>query len=257
MTRLCDVQTFIRLSKSVICPQELDRLISDISRDMGFDFYALIHHVDLARYSPDLEHLENGELLALWNYPESWVEIYQERNIVANDPVLMASQRTNVGFAWDDIEDLIKITPAHRAITEDTRRAGLANGFTVPANVPGELKGSCSFAVKTGRILPEKNLIMAQAVGAFAFQAARAMVAKANMNASTPPKRLGDRQLECIALMARGKSDWEIGSILGIAENTVRRHIALAKKHYDVASRFQIAMRAIFEEKITIYEVLN
>ena len=258
MTQLSDVETFIQLSKCVTEPQDLERLISDISREMGFDFYALIHHVDLMAYSPDLDHMEQGTLVALWNYPEAWVENYQARNIVANDPVLMASHRTNVGFAWEDMGDLINITPLHKAITEDTRRAGLAQGFTVPAHIPGEVNGSCNFAVRTGRPLPRKNLVMAQLVGSFAFQAARRMVVKARIKGPpSPPKKLGNRQLECIALMARGKSDWEIGRILGISELTVRRHLTLAKERYDVASRFQVAVRAMFEGQIALSDVLT
>lgn len=258
MTQLSDVNSFIEISKSVTRPQDLDRLIADISREMGFDHYALIHHVDLTAYTSDLDHMEKGSLVALWNYPETWVEQYHERNIVANDPVLIASQRTNVGFAWEDMGDLIKITPLHRAITEDTRRAGLAQGFTVPAHIPGETIGSCSFAVKTGRALPRDNLAMAQLVGSFAFQAARAMVVKARQKGPPDvPKRLGNRQLQCIALMARGKSDWEIGRILGISDLTVRRHLTLAKEHYDVTSRFQMAMRAMFEGQISLSDVLG
>jgi LuxR family quorum-sensing system transcriptional regulator CciR len=258
MTQLSDVHRFIELSKSVREPRDLDSLIADITKEMGFDYYALIHHVDLAAYSSDLDHIEKGELVALWNYPEAWVEEYHTRNIVTNDPVLLASQRTNVGFVWEDMGDLIKITPLHRAITDDTRRAGLAQGFTVPAHIPGETNGSCNFAVRTGKQLPRENLAMAQLVGSFAFQAARTLVEKARRK-GTPSahKRLGNRQLECIALVARGKSDWEIGQILGISEFTVRRHLMLAKEHYEVASRYQVVTRAMFEGQISISDVLT
>lgn len=258
MTQFSDVLTFIEISKSITQPRDLDRLIADITKEMGFDHYALIHHVDLTAYSTDLDHMKKGNLAALWNYPEAWVEEYQARNIVANDPVLIASQRTNVGFVWEDMGDLIKITPLHRAIADDTKRAGLAQGFTVPAHIPGETNGSCNFAVGTGRPLPRENLAMAQLVGSFAFQAARAMVEKARRKVTpATTKRLGNRQLECIALVAQGKSDWEIGQILGISEFTVRRHLMLAKEHYDVVSRFQVVTRAMFEGQISLSDVIS
>src|SRR3546814_9643029 len=69
---------------------------------MGFDYFSLIHHVDLSPLSADLAHMDQGDLIGLTNYPQEWVEIYQRRNIVANDPILLASHQTNVGFAWDD-----------------------------------------------------------------------------------------------------------------------------------------------------------
>jgi LuxR family quorum-sensing system transcriptional regulator CciR len=258
MSQITDIHTFIELSRSVSNPRDLDRLVLDITREMGFDHYALIHHADLTAYSSDLQHIDDGQLVALWNYPEAWVEVYHERNIVASDPVLIASQKTNVGFAWEDMGDLITITPLHRAITEDTRRAGLVAGFTVPAHVPGEVNGSCNFAVKSGRALPRQNLLMAQLVGSFAFQSARAMVENARKSQlPAPNKQLGNRQLECIALMARGKTDWEISRVLGISELTVRRHITLAKERYGVNSRVQLAMRVLFEGKIALSDVLT
>src|SRR3546814_8079377 len=59
-------------------------------------------------------------------------------------------------------------------------------------------------------------------------------------------------QLECIALVARGKSDWEIGKILGISQLTVKRHMLLAREQLNVTKRIQIAMRALFDGQIAL-----
>lgn len=257
MTQFADVEHFIEQSKRAATPRDLERLLAAISADMGFDYYALIHHVDLAPMDPGLAHMEEGSLVALTNYPEGWVEAYVARNIVANDPVLLASHRSNVGFRWDEVPNLIKVTSAHRAITEDTRKAGLERGYTVPAHVPGEANGSCNFAMRTGRPLPERNLLMAQMVGSFAFQAARSMVMRAR-GRPKPPSRspLSPRQLECLALVARGKSDWEIARILGIGPESVKHHVKMAREHYDVPTRVQAAFRAVFESQLTLSDVV-
>ncbi|HWH21970.1 MAG TPA: LuxR family transcriptional regulator [Allosphingosinicella sp.] len=256
MTGFADVERFIEDSKRAATPRELESLLSSITGEMGFDYYALIHHVDLAPMNRALTHMEDGSLVALTNYPEGWVEAYVARNIVANDPVLLASHRSNVGFKWEDVPKFIDVTSAHRSITEDTRKAGLEQGYTVPAHVPGEANGSCNFAMRTGRRLPEENLLMAQMVGSFAFQAARAMVMKAR---SAPPlhvRPLTTRQLECLALVARGKSDWEIAHILGIGAESVKHHVKMAREHYDVPTRIQAAFRAVFESQLTISDVV-
>src|ERR1044072_6331926 len=151
MTQLHDVQYFIDASRRVASPQKLEQLISDICSGMGFDFCALVHHVDLSPMNSQLTHMADGTLVAITNYPPGWVETYVARNIVANDPVHLASHRTNVGFRWDEVSELIEVTSAHRAITADTRKAGIEQGYTVPANVPGEANGSCSFAMREGR----------------------------------------------------------------------------------------------------------
>lgn len=258
MSRFDAVQAFVDEARTLHRPSELRGLLDAITKEMGFDYFALIHHVDLSGYSEALTHMEEGELVALGTYPESWIEQYIADNIVANDPVLLASHRTNVGFCWSDIPTLIPVTEAHREIRERTVMAGIDDGFTVPAHVPGEANGSCNFAVATARALPHDNLKMAQLVGGFAFQAARAMVFNAFPQAKRAIKGpLTQRQLECVLYAAKGKSDWEIGQILGISQGTVKRHIEDARAHYEVGSRMQVVMRALFEGQIGLVDALR
>ncbi|NHK27173.1 LuxR family transcriptional regulator [Parvularcula flava] len=258
MSRLKTVQAFVDEARHLRRPSDLRALLACITMEMGFDYFALIHHVDLTGYSQALTHMEEGRLVALATYPESWVEQYIAGNIVANDPVLLASQRTNIGFCWSEIPELIPVTPAHIDIREQTIRAGIDDGFTVPAHVPGEANGSCNFAMATGRDLPGANLGMAQLVGGFAFQAARAMVVNACPDARLSDKgALTQRQLDCVLLAAKGKSDWEIGRILGISQGTVKRHIEAAREHYEVGSRMQVVMRVLFEGRIGLVDALR
>ena len=259
MSRFGDVERFIEESRRAATPQALDNLLAGISTEMGFDYYALVHHLDLAPMNPSLTHMEEGQLIALTNYPPAWVETYIAREIVTNDPVHLASHRTNVGFRWDEVDRLIPVTTAHREIRCDTLKAGIEQGYTVPANVPGEANGSCSFAMHLGRRLPEENLAMAQLVGSFAFQAARTLLLKARSKtaAAPAPAPLTNRQLECVLLVGKGKSDWEIGRILGISEETVKHHLKAAREHYDVPRRVQVVMRAVYEGQIAITDLLK
>jgi LuxR family quorum-sensing system transcriptional regulator CciR len=151
---------------------------------------------------------------------------------------------------------LINFTENHRQIVEKTRQAGIGDGFTVPANVPGELSGSCNFAVKTGSHAPPSSFAMAQLVGSFAFQAARTIVAHSRGFEPFSKVELTERQLECIVLVARGKTDWEIGKILNISEETVKQHIANARERYDVTKRMQVVLRALYDGLVPLSELL-
>lgn len=256
MTQLSDVQAFIDLSRRATSPAELHALMQGISREMGFDHFALVHHVDLRPFGTLDGHLLTTEFVALSDYPQYWVDQYVSDEIVNFDPILLASQRTNVGFGWDQIHELIDITPMHLKTIERARHAGIDDGFTVPANVPGEINGSCNFAVGPKRAAPRINFPMAQLVGSFAFQAARSMVVRSRGLTARPPVKLTDRQLECIVLVARGKTDWEIGTILGISEQTVKQHIADARSRYDVPKRMQVVLRALFDGAVPLSEML-
>jgi LuxR family quorum-sensing system transcriptional regulator CciR len=258
LTQLADVQRFIDESRRVKTAAALEDLLAGVTREMGFEYYALLHHVDLSGYSSELDHMEQGNLVALSNYPPGWIENYISRNLVTTDPVVLASHRTSVGFKWEEVPNLIKVTAKHRQHAENALSNGIADGFTVPAHVPGEANGSCNFAMGAGRPLPEENLAMAHMIGAYAFQAARALVLNAKgMSNYTPRVPLSQRQLECTFLVGRGKTDWEIAKILGISEETVKRHLRDAREHYDVPKRVQLVIRAVFDGQISLSDLLS
>ena len=257
MSQLADVQAFIDRSRGVVRPEELHDLMLGISREMGFAYFALAHHVDFKSFGTFSDHLLTGEFIALSNYPQAWVDQFLSDEIVSFDPILLASQRTNVGFGWDQLGELINLTDAHREVLDRARSLGIGDGFTVPANVPGEFSGSCNFAVDPYRGPPTDNFPMAQLVGSFAFQSARKLVLRMRSLSEGPAVQLTDRQIECIVLVARGKTDWEIGRILGISEETVKQHIADARQRYDVTKRVQVVLRALYDGLVPISEMLN
>jgi len=234
----------------------LDALLQSITKEMGFDHFALIHHIDLSPFEHELGHMTSGQLIALSDYPEDWVAEYIDEDIVTRDPVLLASQRTNVGFAWSDLPRLITLNRPLLEQLERGRIAGIGNGFTVPSNVPGEANGSCNFVVKTGKDLPSSELMMAQLVGSYAFEAGRSIITRAKKRRTSVVK-LTPRQLECLALIGRGKTDWEISKILGISENTVKEYIDDARARYSVNKRVQAVIRAIYDGHLPLSELLR
>lgn len=255
MSQYDDVHCFVDSSQKITSPEELYGLMQDVSREMGFDHFALIHHVDLPSARLD-GPLVTRELIALSDYPSAWVDQYLGEHMVRDDPVLLASRQTIAGFAWDRIGELIKLTAAHRSLIERTREAGIVDGFTVPAYVPGEPSGSCNFAVGPGREIPRQNLLMAQLVGSYAFAAARTLAQRIN---DVPVRRrvtLTPRLRDCIELAARGKSDWEIGQILGLSAVTVTTYMQRARALYDVPTRMQVVLMALHDGEIAFNAIL-
>jgi DNA-binding CsgD family transcriptional regulator len=241
-------ESFLREIAAAADPAALADCLAAISRELGFSYFALSHHVDVRTA------LEPA--IRLHNYPDDWVEYYDSRKLGVSDPVHRASHLTSVGFAWSDIPGLISLTPGDLEILERAEGQGIGNGFTVPANVPGESNGSCSFASPRGTSLRAEEFPIAQLVGSFAFEAARKLW-RMRSPVTEPFARLTDRQRECVLWMARGKSDWEISQILGITHETVIRHLKHARERYGVSKRTMVAIQALFEGAFSFNDVLR
>lgn len=56
---------------------------------------------------------------------------------------------------------------------------------------------------------------------------------------------IGPREVECLHWAARGKTNWEIGKILDISENTVRYHLKKAYKRLEANTRSRAVSRAL------------
>lgn len=220
---------------------DLSLVLGGISLELGFDYYALLHHGSLVR--------QRRGLMRLVRYPQGWSDEFERFGFARDDPVHCACSRVNTGFCWDEVSSIIELTGRHKAILARSGRFGLGAGFTVPANIPGEPRGSCSFAVRSGKALPVRHLRYAELVGAHAFRTARRILG--TYGASRAP-HLSRRELQCVELVAQGKSDFEIAIILGISCETARQYVKRARSAYDVVSRTQLAVRALQDGRFVL-----
>jgi len=226
-------------------PDDLRLLLEEATKELGFHYFALLHH-RCVRSSSD-------HLIRLDNYPGTWEKELLNRHDVAADPVHLASLRTNAGFGWDEIGGLLPLSSSQRRILERSRYHGLGPGFTVPANVPGEPSGSCSFAVGRGRPLPVRRLLCAELIGVHAFRAARRIYGFA---AAGGIPRLSRRERQCLRLVAAGKTDWEIATILGISVETARQYVKRARAAYGVVSRAQLVACGLRDALVSFDEAI-
>ena len=239
------VKPYFRYFSEVATGSELADLLESVTRDLGFRYFALTHHVDIRR-NPD-------KTIRLLNYPGEWVEYYDANCLGVTDPVHRASHVTTLGFAWSKIPLLIALTALDREILARGESNGIGEGFTVPAHVPGESHGSCTFANPAGTTLPEASLALAQLVGHYAFDAARRLW----QVRPEPVAGLTERQRECLRWVALGKSDWEIAQILGIRHHTVIMHLKQARDRYGGGKRSALVAHALYDTSITFPDIFR
>lgn len=216
-------------------PSDLDDILHEVRKYLGCSFFALSHHVDFLG-AP-------GTGLRVHNYPEEWAHWFDTQRLGLSDPVHRASQQTSAGFLWRDMVREVSLAASDRTVFARARRHGIGDGLTIPAHVPGDAHGSCSFAWRRGAAPEPGALVFAQSIANFAFEAAR----RIHGPRGEPRRRLTDRQRECLLWAARGKTDWEISRIMGIGHMTVVDHIRNARGRYDAATRAMLIVRALFD----------
>lgn len=240
-----DVDAFIGPLRSAGKLADVGCILKDVCDVVGARYYAVAQHLDA--------HESGAAGFRIHNYPEHWASWFDDQKLGRIDPVHRASQKSLVGFRWSSVPDLISLSPRDGKILDAARDYGLGGGFTVPANVPGEALGSCSFVAADDDDLDEAVLPYAQLAGQFAFEAARRM----SSARTEPPAALTDRQIECILWVGRGKTDWEIASILGVSPNTVIEHLRNARQRYTAATRAMLPVRALYEGALSFADLFR
>ena len=243
------VQDFSRSARAASGHVRLRVALCEAARALGF------HHVLLQ---------EASGTIWLADMPADWC---MQPTAAEDDAVLAVAPQTYVPFLWSDVPRLTALSPAQRAFLDGAAAAGVGAALAVPIHHPrgaGEagsysiFAGCCSFLMKTGVSLPLESLAAAHYVGAAAFEAAERLhgiCVSTSLECGVP--RLTPRQRDCVVLAAQGKSDWEIGQLLGISESTVHKHIEDAKRRFGVSTRIQLVVRSLFDAKLSFSDVMK
>ncbi len=241
-----DIRLFVQAANGARTVNALGGLTERAIRKLGFDHFALIHHVDIYR--------GGGETVFLHNFPEGWAATVHVRSYLPDDPVLEVCRRQSAPFLWSEIPSLIALSPRQREILRAARRAGLVHGYSVPIHAEGEPVGSCSFTSQGEPAAAALAAVMS--IGIFAFDAARKLLRRGRAPAANRP-RLTRRERDCILLAGRGSSDLEISQILGIVEAQVSRHIEDARRKYGAATAMELVVRALYRAELTFADLID
>jgi LuxR family transcriptional regulator, quorum-sensing system regulator BjaR1 len=212
---------------------ELNRRFGDVVHQFGVRFFTTV--VAARPGQPLTPQVLGGEVL-----PE-WTNHYAERGFARVDPVLRMLFSTNHSFTWREAAARAEAPLAKRMFDEVKDVTGADGALVVPLH---DCSGLTSAVILSGpgvEFGPDVRPALHMAALYFSG------VANDLLNKRWGPEAcpLTARQLECLRWVMEGKTDWEIGEILGIAESTVHNHIEAAKRILGVGTRTQAFMEAL------------
>jgi LuxR family quorum-sensing system transcriptional regulator CciR len=212
---------------------------------LGFRYFALCSHVDP-------ERRPKGAII-LHNYPAAWAERHRRLKYSRRDPVFLRAREQSLAFLWEDPAFLALLDPDQRAILDDAAAHGLKHGATIPLHGPHRYSASCSVVAETG-LLSTELVHQATWFAAYAYDAGRRIAGPMDKR---PRHRLPRRERQTLELVALGKSDEEIGAILGIDAATAHGYIESAKRRLNATKRTHAVAYAIYTEAINLEDVFG
>jgi DNA-binding CsgD family transcriptional regulator len=195
-------KTSSRVSKAL---QEIRPLLSEIA-SAGYSIG--VHGNRLF----DREHFE-------CTYPMEWQITYEKEIKISADPIVRWIAFNTGGIRWSDVKLL---TSANEAMMKEAAKFGLNYGYVISRG--NLLKRSFLSMARDDREFSEVEIVAASAL----FDAA--------LSKLEDQITFSSRQLEVIQRMADDMTNDEIAQEIGISPETVRKHLAAAKKRIGVES---------------------
>jgi LuxR family transcriptional regulator, quorum-sensing system regulator SolR len=210
---------------------EVDRF----AKQLGFDHFVYMLSITAPSLKPQ-RFLLNG-------YPAGWMDRYLSADYFKVDPLLRQAQRSALPLLWDEH----RLAQEDVAFWEEARQFGLNAGLSFA--VHGEPGTLGIFSMSRDQLIEMEGQDLAALLGrGHVFATVLHQVAcrlEMPQRLSIRDTVLTPRERECIKWSAEGKTAWEVGQILGIAERTAVFHINNVVQKLDAANKTQAIVRAV------------
>ena len=138
-------------------------------------------------------------------------------------------------YTWAMVLDEEPLQPEMRDIFDFIAQYDIRDGFCVPIHGPAGYQGLVSLLAPGKLDLSAREQSTLEMMSRAIHDRCRATVGFGMIDTVVP--EMSKREIECMKWVAAGKTDWEIGQILGISRSTAHFHVERAKKKLRKTSR--------------------
>lgn len=169
------------------------------------------------------------------NWPPAWAQTYEVLAEIEGDPVVAEAGRRMRPFLVSEIRQDPEISKSSQRMLAAFDDFGWRDVFAIPIHGPFNYGGLVALAT-TQEVALDASTRFALELTATALH--RRCRETPEFGLFQPPiAALTARQLECLRWASAGKSDAEIGRIVGISADTAHFHIEQAKQRLKAKSR--------------------
>ena len=173
-------------------------------------------------------------------FPAEWGRRYLSRGYAFHDPTIQRLGTGSVPFAWRDVRAECPASSIALRVMDEAAELGLRDGITIPLQtLDGEIAG---FSVSGERLgIDPLDRGMLHLIATYAF--GHLLLLRGNGSATAI--RLAPREREALQWAAEGKTDWEIGEVMGISTHGVDFHLRSARTKLGTTNRTQAVAMAL------------
>lgn len=188
------------------------------------------------------ERIDPYFMLNAW--PEGWFERYVEQNYVHVDPVIHHTKMNSDAFVWSEALADRPLNRGARRVMNEATEFGMLDGYSVPLHSVGGFQAIVTFGARKVELSQEQRGAL-HIVSIYAHNRLRAFMTESGERNAAAAAKVTPREREVILWCAAGKTNWEIGQILGISEKTVQHEIASASRRLNSVNRAQLIAESI------------
>jgi|UniRef100_Q07P69 LuxR family quorum sensing-dependent transcriptional regulator len=243
-------------------------LTGDLTGDYGKDALTFVEELStLTTISAAIDFIEKGfcaygfetiivtgipnhkqsfsQMVMAKRWPDEWFKLYTQNNYHRDDPVVRHLRKSFNPFEWSDAPYSRRNEPRAAAVMDRAADFRMSRGFIVPVHGLAGYEAAVSLGGDHIDLNPRSKPAL-HLMAMYAFDRIRSLVSPAN----DAPPRLTHRECETLNWTAQGKSAWEIGEILQIAQRTAEEHLATAARKLGAVNKTHAVAIAIRQKLI-------
>ncbi|MFD1744485.1 LuxR family transcriptional regulator [Rhizobium helianthi] len=209
--------------------------LRDLSTTLGFDSFA-VSGIPLAN-----ENIAPYVLLSGWR--QDWFDHYVAENYVHIDPVIRQAKLSDEAFVWSEVIAGQQLGPRARKLMNEAADVGMRDGFCVPLHLSGGFQALVTFSGQSVD-LPIGLQSVLQIIAIYAHNRLRFFMPAIRPDRQRHAASITQHELDVIRWCAEGKTNWEIGAILGRSEKTVQHELHNAQLKLSCVNRAQLVAEA-------------
>lgn len=189
-----------------------------------------------------------NRLLEFGNFNENHKNFYINETSALIDPCRYEALNNSSTIRWRKVFLNVK-GKMERDFISKLREWGIKDGISIPIHGPNGPMAIFNFAsIYILELSPDDEEFL-QLIAILALQRIKQFWAKECVNKGKITN-LTMREIECLTWVLEGKTNWEIGVLMGVSARTVQFHIGNCQAKLNANNRIQAAVRALMQGQI-------